>query len=179
MLGPSWWKDLKEKLRPHKTINFSVAVQYKTLKCRFQKSGKQALVTQCISMAQCHTTHYVIFPSALQCCLALRWRPWWISRRLFASPDGSLINNSSCVEYVLSHFVFLALVFSHKMLIWSFFSHLLICGHFWDKDWWRKVSYYYFLSKTTHHLYFFLMMPDFWPFLLSTKTEIKDIKMKV
>lgn len=161
MLGLSWWKDLKEKLSPHKRINFSVAVQYKTLKCKIQKSGKQALVTQCISVTQCNTTHYVIFPSALQCCLALRWCPWWISRRLFASPDGSLINNSSCVEYVLSHFVFLVLVFSHKMLIWSFFPpqiceiqtlylqtrNSLICGHFWDKDWWRKVLYYYHTCK--------------------------------
>lgn len=35
--------------------------------------------------------------SALQCSHALRWCPWWISKRIFASPDGSLIHNSSCV----------------------------------------------------------------------------------
>lgn len=42
-----------------------------------------------------------IFFSAMQCCHAHRWCSWWISKRLFASPDGSLINNSSCFEYFL------------------------------------------------------------------------------
>ena len=92
-------------------------MKYPSLKKKKKKS--RSWVFHCLLL------HCVMFPSAMQCWRVLRWCPWWISRRLFASPDGSLINNSSCVWILSLLFILHAASkceISQKMLPWKLLS---------------------------------------------------------